>query len=80
MTEQWEEYRGYTFRLEKVSGEWRTYLRYPSGEPIRWTGLFVSRCEYNWNFDSITMNRVIKKVKRWIDHEIDTKETIERWP
>lgn len=80
MTEKWEEYRGYTFRLEKPKGRcWRTFLRYPDGTPVTWSGVFMHNSEYTNNFDGITTNRVIKKVKRWIDFKIDATEVM-RWP
>lgn len=80
MTEKWETYRDYTFRLEKVDGEWRTFIRRPNGTAVLWEGLLLHDSDYCTNFQGITVGRVVKKVKRWIDWRIDNKNPTEKWP
>lgn len=78
---KWEEYKGYKFRLENVNGEYRTFLHKPAGTQVMWDhALRGAPREYTTNFQAFTLKRVINKVKRWIDYEIDSHDNIKRWP
>lgn len=86
----WAVYRDWRFRIEgdgTMDTPWKTWIVRPHGTPVTWhtVGPFYEPQddyrEWTTKFKGWSRRRVIRKVIRWIDAEIDTeKKATPKWP